>query len=304
MSALLAGLKVVLVATRFPENTGMAARACANMGCPELCLVAPERLDPESSARLATSQGQPLLDSMQVCPDLSTALATSNLVIATTARTGRTGNWRQGIITPQTAAREVAESLARGERVSLVFGPEDKGLDNKAICHCQHLVRIPTDQDSSSLNLAQAVLLLLYECANAVREQNLRQAGQIRPDLAILAEPEEAAQTDDTARQSDLTPLAQGEPPATAVTAAESPVNKGQGRRLSQAEEERLLSCFRQMLLDLDVLHGDNPDYFFLPWKRLFWRANLTRRDHDALMGLTRQVKRLLGKLQEMDGRS
>lgn len=284
MSALLAGLKVVLVATRFPENIGMAARACANMGCTELCLVAPERLDPEQSARLATAQGQPILDAMQIHPDLETALATSNLVIATTARTSKTGNWRQGMSTPQAAASEVARALAGGEKVSLVFGPEDKGLDNKAICRCQQLVRIPTDPDSSSLNLAQAVLLLLYECATAARGQNLRQSGL---DLAGKAEMQE------TAGQFADCPNGPGNGQA----------DKNQGRRLSQAEEERLLSRFRQMLLDLDVLHGDNPDYFFLPWKRLFWRARLTRRDHDALMGLTRQVNRLLSQLPERTAR-
>ena len=35
--------------------------------------------------------------------------------------------------------------------------------------HCHRLVTIPTDPAASSLNLAQAVLLLSYACANAVR---------------------------------------------------------------------------------------------------------------------------------------
>ena len=36
-------LQVVLVQTRFPENIGMAARACVNMGSHSIRLVAPER---------------------------------------------------------------------------------------------------------------------------------------------------------------------------------------------------------------------------------------------------------------------
>lgn len=43
---LLDGVQIVLVKTRFPENIGMAARACANMGCPAIRLVDPERWDP------------------------------------------------------------------------------------------------------------------------------------------------------------------------------------------------------------------------------------------------------------------
>mgnify|MGYP000747911210 CR=1 FL=1 len=40
-------LQVVLVQTRFPENIGMAARACVNMGSRSIRLVAPERWDRE-----------------------------------------------------------------------------------------------------------------------------------------------------------------------------------------------------------------------------------------------------------------
>ena len=43
MEHLLHGLDVVLVQTRFPENIGMAARACVNMGCSHISLVEPER---------------------------------------------------------------------------------------------------------------------------------------------------------------------------------------------------------------------------------------------------------------------
>ncbi len=57
-----------------------------------------------------------------------------------------------------------------------MFGPEDRGLNNEEITHCQRLVTIPTDAAASSLNLAQAVLLMLYECANAVRAAGLGDA--------------------------------------------------------------------------------------------------------------------------------
>ena len=58
---LLQGLEIVLVKTRFPENIGMAARACVNMGCPTLRLVDPERWDREKARPLATPKGQDLL---------------------------------------------------------------------------------------------------------------------------------------------------------------------------------------------------------------------------------------------------
>lgn len=245
---LLEGVQTVLVKTRFPENIGMAARACANMGCPSICLVDPERWDREKAGPLATPKGQGLLDAVRVSPTLAEAVASSSLVLGTTARIG---GWRQALLSPCRAAREVAEALSRGERVSLVFGPEDRGLNNEEIIHCQRLATIPTDAAASSLNLAQAVLLMLYECANAVR--------------AFRA-------------------LPNAEKPATS-----------DGRAVTADEQERLMAALKTMLLSLDYLHGDNPDYFMMPWRRLFSRANLRRHEYDALMGLCRQVRHKLG---------
>ena len=246
---LLDGVQIVLVKTRFPENIGMAARACANMGCPAIRLVDPERWDREKAGPLATPKGQSLLDGVRVSPDLAVAVAESSLVLGTTARTG---GWRQALLAPGQAAREVAAALARDEKVSLVFGPEDRGLNNEEITHCQRLVTIPTDAAASSLNLAQAVLLMLYECANAVR--------------AVRAFPD-----------------------------AEKTGTSGGGRAVTAEEQERLMDALKGMLLGLDYLHGDNPDYFLMPWRRMFSRAGLRRHEYDALMCLCRQVRHKLG---------
>ena len=140
-------LQVVLVQTRFPENIGMAARACVNMGSHSIRLVAPERWDREKARPLATPKGQGVLDDVQVLPDVSAAVADCSLVIGTTARTG---GWRRSLLSPEQAAGEVAQALERGEKVAIVFGPEDRGLDNDAIQHCQRLMTIPTNPEASS----------------------------------------------------------------------------------------------------------------------------------------------------------
>ena len=116
-------LQVVLVQTRFPENIGMAARACVNMGSPSIRLVAPERWDREKARPLATPKGQGVLDDVQVLPDVSAAVADCSLVIGTTARTG---GWRRSLLSPEQAAGEVAQALERGEKVAIV-GPSGGG---------------------------------------------------------------------------------------------------------------------------------------------------------------------------------
>lgn len=166
LSPLMSRLRLVLVRPRFPENIGMAARASANFGHAPLHLVQPERWGPglsgmDQALPLATAQGAPLLDSLVTHDSLADAVAPCSLVLGTTARTG---GWRRRIISPRRAAEEAARRLAAGEEAALVFGPEDRGLSNADLKHCGGLVSIPAAPDASSLNLAQAALLMVYEC--------------------------------------------------------------------------------------------------------------------------------------------
>ena len=46
---------------------------------------------------------------------------------------------------------------------SLVFGSERTGLTNEQLDHCRFLVTIPTDPLFDSMNLGQAVAIVLYE---------------------------------------------------------------------------------------------------------------------------------------------
>ena len=158
-------LEIIMVGTKFPENIGMAARACSNMGCGHLTLVAPQWWDKEKARPLATAKGEPLLDAIEVKPTLEDALAHNVLTFGTTARTG---GWRRGLLTPERAGEEIASLLHEGSPVAIVFGREDRGLDNEEIEQCQRLITIPTAGDASSLNLAQAILILCYECMKAV----------------------------------------------------------------------------------------------------------------------------------------
>lgn len=268
------GLDVVLVQTRFPENIGMAARACVNMGCGHISLVEPERWLRDKASPLATPKGQALLDGITVHESLADAVADSALVIGTTARRG---GWRQAMLSPERCAAEVAACLRQGGRVSLVFGPEDRGLDNAAITHCHRLVCIPTDPAASSLNLAQAVLIVLYACAAAMREADRREADRPEAGAAAGGEPHGPRN------------VPQPEAVETASGKADAP-----GPLASAADQERLMAALRDMLLRIDYLHGDNPDYFLMPWRRLFGRARLRRHEYDALMGMCRQVRRAL----------
>jgi tRNA/rRNA methyltransferase len=70
--------------------------------------------------------------------------------------------------------------------VALVFGPEDHGLANDDLKHCNRLMTIPTSADYTSLNLAQAVMVCVYEIflAAAPRPRKERHGGEADLQLA------------------------------------------------------------------------------------------------------------------------
>jgi tRNA/rRNA methyltransferase len=56
-------------------------------------------------------------------------------------------------------------------QIAILFGPEDRGLSNEDIMFCHELINIPT-AEFSSLNLAQAVMIICYEIFSADRKEN------------------------------------------------------------------------------------------------------------------------------------
>jgi tRNA/rRNA methyltransferase len=151
-------ISVVLNQPRYPENIGAAARAMRNMGISSLVIVDPQNFDLHKAMKLATHFASDILEKSKFYPDLKEALAPFNYVVGTTARLG---GERQMVCQPAKLAEKLI-SISADNRIALLFGPEDKGLSNEAVRHCHVLVNIPTTA-FSSLNLAQAVLILCYE---------------------------------------------------------------------------------------------------------------------------------------------
>lgn len=154
-------LVVVLFRPKYPENIGSVARACLNMGVSNLVVVDPYNFNMEKALPLATAHARHVLESARIVDTLAEAVEGCTAVFGTTARTG---GWRKGIMSPETMANVVDERLRGGGKVAIVFGPEDKGLTNEETSICSGLMTIPTSREGTSLNLAQAVVVVLYEC--------------------------------------------------------------------------------------------------------------------------------------------
>jgi tRNA/rRNA methyltransferase/tRNA (cytidine32/uridine32-2'-O)-methyltransferase len=143
-------------------NIAHVVRGMKNFGLRDLRLVNPREYEAYRVEGIA-HQTQDVLARVRVVPALEDALADCVHVVGFTAR-GRTA--KRNLQRPRDAAAEILE-LAQTGTVALLFGREDKGLSNEALDRCHRVVTIPSDPDYASLNLAHAVVIMLYELALA-----------------------------------------------------------------------------------------------------------------------------------------
>lgn len=151
-------LRIVLSHTSHPGNIGAAARAMKTMGLERLYLVNPKSF-PDAVADARAAGAVDVLQNAQVCATLDEALAGTVLAVAVTAR-------RRDLSHEMLSARQAAsrmKALAPSGDVALLFGTEMSGLSNAELDKCQMLATIPANPEFTSLNLAAAVQILVYE---------------------------------------------------------------------------------------------------------------------------------------------
>lgn len=153
---------IVLQRPRYPENIGAVVRAGQNMGIGDLIVVDPQNYDRPRILKMATHAAADAVAHISRFHSLREALAPFGYVIGTTARLGKQ---RQEIFTPSEIAEKIIP-ISQQNRIAVLFGPEDRGLTNEDLRFCHCLVNIPT-ASFSSLNLAQAVMIMCYEIFTA-----------------------------------------------------------------------------------------------------------------------------------------
>jgi tRNA/rRNA methyltransferase len=160
---------IVLVRPQLGQNIGKAARAMLNFGLTELRLVAPRDGWPNPEAGPAASGADLVLEQARVFDTAAAAVADCNLVFASTVR-------RRELVMPVVGPEEMADKVAASPgRSAILFGPERSGLETEEVALAKAIVTVPINPQFGSLNLAQAVILLAYECS--------RRAGLSQPTV-------------------------------------------------------------------------------------------------------------------------
>ena len=149
----------ILVEPSHPGNIGASARAIKNMGFKNLSLVKPKGF-PDDEAFYRAKGAKDILENVKIFDDLASALKDSTLIFGTSART-RTIPW------PTKTSLELKDTLDNelknmNSKICLVFGREISGLSNEELQMCDYHIKIPTEEDFSSINLSHSVQIISY----------------------------------------------------------------------------------------------------------------------------------------------
>ncbi|MSO65668.1 MAG: RNA methyltransferase [Alphaproteobacteria bacterium] len=158
------GPSIILVEPQLGENIGTAARAMLNFGLTDLRLVRPRDKWPSRRAAEASSGADRVVEGARVFATTREAITDLHVVYATTTRQR---NMRKAIVTAEKAALDLRLEMAHGRACGVLFGAERMGLENDDISIADVLIEIPSNPAFSSLNLAQAVLIVGYEWLQA-----------------------------------------------------------------------------------------------------------------------------------------
>lgn len=151
---------IILVAPQLGLNIGAAARAMMNCGLSDLRIVNPRDGWPNQDARSMAANAVELVDNATLFDNFDAAIADLSYVIATTARQR---DMVKPVLDPKRAAEMILGKENLNQKSGIVFGPERSGLENVHIIRSNALLTVPLNTENTSLNLAQAVLLVGYE---------------------------------------------------------------------------------------------------------------------------------------------
>ncbi|KAL7538399.1 hypothetical protein ACHAXR_008531 [Thalassiosira sp. AJA248-18] len=161
--------RFILIGTQQGENVGAAARAMKTMGFTDLALVSPH--DPKVLHRHKVIQrasgAKDILENANVFNSLEEATHDRNVVCGTGMPFDMYQKRAERVYVEP---RVLFDKLANDERlddkqlrIALIFGSEQKGMEESDMDKCNVMLGIPTNPAFGSLNLAAAVQLIAYD---------------------------------------------------------------------------------------------------------------------------------------------
>ncbi len=166
--------RIVLCRPAGPRNVGTILRAALNFGPAEIVIVAPARpsLLVHPDFEQMSHGGEGSRETIRVVETIQEAVEDCHHVVAFTAR-ARAKQKRQNWRTHGPTLQDMADS--DDERLALVFGSEESGLTREEAAAANELAHLRTSAEHTSLNLAQAVTVVLHSLFTGNRVHQVEQ---------------------------------------------------------------------------------------------------------------------------------
>ncbi len=189
-------VRIILSRIWSPGNVGSILRAMKNFGFTDLVSV--NQMNHSEEEILTMCAGaKDHFRYLRYGQDLKREVSDLSAVYAFTARKRRFYK----VVSPEEMAEEIA-ALPKTAKVGLMFGNETNGLQNEETDLCDKLVIIPTDEEYSSLNIASAVMIALYEISK-IKYRGIVQY-QTETEMIDLSEKEKMFETLDRVIQGKV----------------------------------------------------------------------------------------------------
>jgi tRNA/rRNA methyltransferase len=150
-------IQIVLVEPHTSANIGAVCRAMDNMGLSMLAIVGNKIYDSTIIRNLSVHSFK-IYENSKRYPHLTAAVSDSVFIAGATRRMGK----KRKLIS--VFPEELAEKIhhIKEGKISVVFGRESNGLTVEELSECNIAVTIPSSLKSPSLNLSQAVQIIIY----------------------------------------------------------------------------------------------------------------------------------------------
>ena len=151
---------IILLEPQLEENIGAAARAMLNFNLHNLRIIK-KHWRPNQISLKTSAKADEILKNAQVFKSLEEAINDLQFIFATSNR-------KRDLNTDVVNLKQGTKIINnyKNSKVGVLFGPERSGLTNEHIALCDKIIEIPLNKNFKSLNLAQSVLLIVYELFN------------------------------------------------------------------------------------------------------------------------------------------
>ncbi len=147
------------------ENIGSVARAIKNFNIKHLRIVNPQCNWPSQKALVTSVGAKDIIKSAKIYNTVEKSIGDLDIIFASSSRIRKVN---KKII----SVSNLKTKIRKGRKIGILFGPEASGLSNDEINYADYLVKIPTNDKFSSLNLSHSAIIFCFELFKVFSKKN------------------------------------------------------------------------------------------------------------------------------------